>query len=165
LGIRGKPQSPWQNALSYLAVEFPFVVEQDKLVLVRRWERILKLLLQNGVRTSVYCRGPQKRARAQRLESDSAETDDAKEDKERKSVEVVIETALTPTEVFQKTFEKCPDMLSGLLRLLEAKGSPPAENEKRSVQTPVVPQSSKTDPPKQRYKNRIKKFFRAEKTS
>jgi hypothetical protein len=165
LGIRGKPQSPWQNALSYLAVEFPFVVEQDKLVLLRRWERILKLLLQNGARTSVYCRGPQKRARAQRLESDSAEADDAKEDKGRKSMEVVIETTLTPTEVFQKTFEKYPDMLSGLLRLLEAKGHPPTENEKLFVQTPVVPQISKTDLPKQRYRDRVKKFFRAEKTS
>jgi hypothetical protein len=160
LGVKGTPQSPWQNALTYLAVEFPFVIEQDKLVLLRRWERILKLLLQNGAKTSVYCRGPLKRARAQRLETDSSETDDTKEDKGRKSMEVVTETTLTPKEVFEKAFEKHTDILSGLLRLLEAKGPAPASvDEKPPVQTLAVAQA-----PKQRYRDRFKKFLRAEKT-
>jgi hypothetical protein len=138
--VEGKPQSSWQNALTYLAVEFPFVMERDKVILLRRWERIITLLLQNGAMTFVHCRGPKVKARAQKLELDPSTTDHAKDDSGYRTVEVVIETILTPREVVQKTFEKQPEMLSGLLRLLDSKGPTPEPN--HSHQSPVVAQGS-----------------------
>jgi len=157
-----KPQSPWQNAITYLAVGFPFIVTDksaDKQALLNRWERILKLLLQNGAKTSVSCRGPLVRSRAQALQPghgqekrDSATAHELKPGFRLVGDEnnVIAETVVTPREVIQKTFEKRPDMLAGLLRLLDAKTAVASSD-----------QISKMEIPKESRIGRVKRLFRA----
>lgn len=161
-GSTTTPQSPWQNALSYLADNFRYLIPRDKDILLARWERILKILLQNGAVPTVQCRGPA-RVRAQRLEEMETEVDASDQ-----APGARIETILTAREVVQKTFEDKPDMLSGLLRILDSKvlaaglaeGSHKEPAKEEVVKHAAVVKISQVESSKESMKGLFQKAFR-----
>lgn len=103
--LREDNQSPWQNAITYLATRFQYIPKKQRESLTFRWVGILKLLIQNGAKANTVCAGPVIIQRGDKV-----------------GERIEVKTVKTPREVIQTMYEKNPRELSALLKLLDSKG-------------------------------------------
>lgn len=103
---RAENQSPWQNAITYLAVKFEIIPEHQRRVLLMRWFGILKLLVQSGAKPNTLCAGPIMSSR-----------DEASGDRSYK------ETTKTPKDVVKSLYKDHPRELAILIKSLDGTGA------------------------------------------
>lgn len=99
-------QSPWQNAITYLATEVGFLSEDRRRRLVMRWHDIIKLLLRYGAKANTLCAGPIEISRD-----------------EETGACIINKTTRTPKQVVEELYKNHPRELAALVRLLDSKGA------------------------------------------
>ncbi|CZR53588.1 uncharacterized protein PAC_03468 [Phialocephala subalpina] len=109
-------QSPWQNAITYLAIRFQeFRTEEKEQRLAMRWHGIIKLLLQHGAKANTVCAGPKEFTIEEKTEQ-----------------RIAIETTTTPKKVIQALYKNYPKEQTGLLKILDSKGATMPEEDDQS---------------------------------